>query len=116
MNLGANACQAMGDLETGAILKVILSYLELQTVNITGGVKIEPGKYIIIGVSDTGHGIDPEILERIFDPYFTTREIGGGAGLGLSVVHGIVKSHKGYITVESQPGKGSTFTIYLPCH
>jgi len=115
MNLGANACQAMGDLETDAILKVMLSYLELQTVNITGGVKIEPGKYIIIGVSDTGHGIDPEILERIFDPYFTTREIGGGAGLGLSVVHGIVKSHKGYITVESQPGKGSAFSIYLPC-
>lgn len=116
MNLGTNAYQAMRNLETSAILKVTVSYREIQTVNITGGVKIEPGKYILIEVSDTGHGMGPEVLERIFDPYFTTREIGGGSGLGLSVVHGIVKSHKGYITVDSQPGKGSTFSIYLPCH
>lgn len=116
MNLCTNAYQAMQNLESGAILKVTVSYREVQTVNITGGVKIEPGKYIVTEVSDTGHGIDPDILERIFDPYFTTREIGGGSGLGLSVVHGIVKSYKGYITVESQPGKGSTFSIYLPCY
>ncbi|MDQ1354374.1 MAG: two-component system, cell cycle sensor histidine kinase and response regulator CckA [Acidobacteriota bacterium] len=118
MNLGTNAYQAMQSLETGAsaILKVTLTYLEIQTVTINEGVKIEPGKYIKIQVSDTGHGIDPEIIERIYDPYFTTRGIGEGSGLGLSVVHGIVKRHKGYITVDSQPGKGSTFSIYFPCH
>ncbi len=116
MNLGTNAYQSMHFQETGAILKIEIMYLETQEVNIIRGVMMEPGKYIEIKVSDTGQGMAPEVLERIFDPYFTTREIGQGMGLGLSVVHGIVKSHKGYITVESQIGKGSTFYIYFPCH
>jgi PAS domain S-box-containing protein len=116
INLGTNAYQAMQKLETGALLKITLNYLEIQTAIIARSAKIEPGKYIVIEMSDTGHGIDPEILERIFDPYFTTRGIGEGSGLGLSVVQGIVKGHKGYITVDSHPGKGSTFTIYFPCY
>ncbi len=65
-------------------------------------------------ISDTGPGIEPEIMDRIFDPYFTTKEIGKGSGMGLAVVHGVVKSHNGVITVDSQLGVGSTFTILFP--
>ena len=69
---------------------------------------------MVLKVRDTGHGMSPEILERIFDPFFTTKNQGEGTGLGLSVLHGIVGNHKGYITVESEPGKGSVFHIYFP--
>ena len=75
---------------------------------------LRPGSYVRLTVSDTGHGIAPDIIERIFDPYFTTKEMGQGTGLGLSVVHGIVKSHGGDITVDSQLERGTSFHIYLP--
>jgi PAS domain S-box-containing protein len=75
---------------------------------------ILPGEYIVFSLSDTGTGIPKDILNRIFEPFFTTKERGKGTGLGLSMVYGAVKEHKGYITVASEPGAGTLFTIYLP--
>ena len=75
---------------------------------------MRPGDYVEIKVSDTGVGIAPEIIESIFEPYFTTKGLGEGTGMGLAMVQGIIESYGGKITVDSQLGKGTTFTIYLP--
>jgi CheY-like chemotaxis protein len=75
---------------------------------------LSSGLYAQLTVKDTGHGIDPEIQDRIFDPYFTTREVGKGSGMGLAVVHGIVMNHDGTILVDSDIGKGATFKIFFP--
>jgi PAS domain S-box-containing protein len=112
MNLCTNAAHAMD--EKGGVLIVSLSNLDLDRGITAAQAGIEAGSYVRLQVSDTGHGMSPEILRRIFDPYFTTREPGKGTGLGLSVVHGIVKSYGGRIAVSSEAGKGSTFDIYFP--
>jgi signal transduction histidine kinase len=72
------------------------------------------GSHVRLSISDTGHGIDRGSLDRIFEPFYTTRAVGKGTGLGLSVVHGIAVAHHGDITVDSEPGKGTTFRVYLP--
>jgi len=109
MNLCTNAHHAM--LKKGGILEVTLS--EINSI-IPEYSNLPEGPWIKLSISDTGHGMTPETIERIFDPYFTTKEIDVGTGLGLSVVHGIVKNNGGIIQVESEPGKGSTFHIFFP--
>jgi PAS domain S-box-containing protein len=112
MNLCTNAYDAMR--EKGGVLKVQLNSVEINEEQSVANINITPGKYLKLTVSDTGMGINDEIIKRIFDPFFTTKEAGAGTGLGLSVVHGIVKNHYGEITVESKPRRGTTFNIYFP--
>jgi PAS domain S-box-containing protein len=112
MNLFTNAGHAMK--EKGGKLEVILKDVEIDHDSFIFDPELEPGKYVCITVSDTGSGIPEEHLDRIFDPFFTTKPKGEGTGLGLSVVHGIIKNHGGIIRVESHEGKGSKFDVFLP--
>jgi len=112
MNLCTNAAHAMQ--ERGGELKVSLSNIDLDTQFIQVYPDMQPGAYLKLTVSDTGCGIKSEIIDKIFEPYFTTKLQNMGNGLGLSVVHGIVNSYGGTVTVSSEPGKGSVFTLYLP--
>jgi len=83
-------------------------------VDVKNDPTLHPGAYIKLSVSDTGTGIPPKLIGKIFDPYFTTKEIDKGSGMGLAVVKGLVKKHGGFVTVESELGTGSTFTVYFP--
>jgi len=112
MNLSTNGAHAMK--ERGGTLDINLAGTVLDEEDILFYDGMRPGKYIKLTVSDTGHGMEPYILERIFEPYFTTKEQEEGTGLGLAVVHGIVKSHDGIIKVYSEPGKGTIFHILFP--
>jgi PAS domain S-box-containing protein len=112
MNLCTNAGYAMQ--EHGGNLEVSLVDVDLDAKSAEQYPGLSPGKHIKLLVSDTGSGISPEILERIFDPFFTTKPHGEGTGLGLSVVHGIIKSCGGAISVHSEKGRGTMFEIYLP--
>ncbi len=114
MNLCINAYHAMR--QEGGILEVSVSGMRFDTQSTSRSQypDLTPGPYVRLTVSDTGHGMDQAVMKRIFEPYFTTKEKGGGTGLGLAVVHGIVKSHGGAIRVYSEPGKGTTFHVYLP--
>jgi len=112
MNLCTNASFAMR--ENGGILGVTLTDADLDAQFAKHHPGITPGKFVKLTVSDTGYGMSPAIIERIFDPFFTTKSKGEGTGMGLSVAHGIVKGQGGAITVESTPGQGSVFDVYLP--
>ncbi len=112
MNLSTNAYHAM--METGGILTVSLQEVTISEKGTIPELEIPPGDYVRLEVSDTGFGMDKATQGKIFDPYFTTKEVGKGTGLGLAVVHGIVTSHDGFIKVYSEPGDGTTFHVYLP--
>lgn len=111
MNLCTNAVQAMQ--HAGGTLTVSLTDMEIKEPEAVD-IEINPGNYLRLDVADTGQGMDHEIPERIFEPYFTTKEIGKGTGMGLSLVYSIVEEHGGYIKTRSSPGKGTVFGIYLP--
>jgi len=111
MNLCTNAVQAM---EQGGTLCVILESVEVNESRALSRGSLQPGSYVRLSVSDTGVGIAPAVLERMFDPFFTTKGVGQGTGLGLSLVHGIVRDLGGSIDVTSKTGEGTTFEIWLP--
>ncbi|MEE9146814.1 MAG: PAS domain S-box protein [Candidatus Tectomicrobia bacterium] len=112
LNLCANAEYAMR--VTGGVLELRVEPVEVDNAFATRHPLLHPGPHTCVTIQDTGPGIAPEIVERIFEPYFTTKGVGEGAGMGLAIVYGIITSHDGVITVESTPGEGTTFTIYLP--
>ena len=111
LNLCVNARDAMPG---GGTLTLKVEPMELGAASQSGLAEARPGRYVVLDVSDTGTGIPPEILERIFEPFFSTKGPDKGTGLGLSTVIGIVKGHEGFVRVHSKPGHGSTFSIYLP--
>ena len=114
LNLCMNAEHAMR--ATGGVLEVRLEAVEVDAVFAAVHPGIKPGPHVRLTVCDTGHGMPPEVLERIYEPFFTTKGVGEGTGMGLSVAHGIVASHGGAMTVVSAPGQSTTFAIYLPCN
>ncbi len=114
MNLGINAWHAMKD--RAGRLQVTLEEFTVDTAYAATRPRLHPGDYVRVSVSDTGCGMDQVTMRRIFEPFFTTKAPGEGSGLGLSVVHGIMDSHEGAVTVHSQPGDGTVFRLYFPVH
>ena len=112
MNLCTNAFHAME--QTGGTLTIALKNRELCREELRDHPEVQPGTFVELAISDTGTGIPPEIRDKIFEPYFTTKEVGKGTGMGLSIIHGIVTSSRGVLTCESAPGTGTTFRIALP--
>jgi PAS domain S-box-containing protein len=112
MNLCTNAAHEMKT--KGGILGIKLSSVNLDEKDLAHQTEIKPGSFIKLSISDTGGGIPSEVMERMFDPYFTTKPQGEGTGLGLSIVHGLVKAHSGLITVDNDFGHGATFHVFLP--
>ena len=113
INLVVNARDAM---PAGGDIMMRTSNVQVETPVREGDEVMPPGRYVLIEVSDTGTGIPPEIVDRIFEPFFSTKEVGSGTGLGLSTVYGIVKQTGGFIFVKSSPNDGTTFSIFLPAH
>lgn len=111
INLCTNAAQAMPN---GGSMEARLETVTIETTQRHGSDDLEPGEYVRLAVSDSGMGMDEATMDRIFEPFFTTKEVGQGTGLGLSMVHGIVQAHAGLVEVQSSPGEGCMFEIYLP--
>ena len=111
MNLSVNAKDAMPE---GGKLIIGTKNIFLDESYCSGNLEAHPGEHVLLTVSDTGHGMKKETLEHIFEPFYTTKGVGKGTGLGLAMVYGIVKSHGGHIQCFSQPGKGTTFSVYFP--
>ncbi|MBW2641124.1 MAG: hybrid sensor histidine kinase/response regulator, partial [Deltaproteobacteria bacterium] len=111
INVCRNAAHAMR--KQGGILEIKLEHVVLKE-STARFYKLFPGDFIKLSISDTGHGIDPAIKDRIFDPYFTTRRFGEGSGMGLPVVYSIVRNHKGAISVDSERGKGTIVNMFFP--
>jgi nitrogen-specific signal transduction histidine kinase/ActR/RegA family two-component response regulator len=111
MNLGVNARDAMPD---GGTLTITASNVEIDELYARMNIDARTGRYVLISIQDSGIGMSPKTLDHIFEPFFTTKEIGKGTGLGMSTVYSIVKSHNGFINVQSEIGKGTTVNIYLP--
>lgn len=114
INLCTNASHAME--QTGGILEITLKDCELSPNDLQQQPEVHPGSFVVLSVSDTGTGIDPGIWGKIFDPYFTTKEVGKGTGMGLSIVHGIVTSYGGFITRENNIGTGTIFHVFFPAN
>jgi two-component system cell cycle sensor histidine kinase/response regulator CckA len=112
MNLCTNAYHSMQ--KEGGLLEVELAPATIGTFDSSSFPILNPGKYLKLVVADTGHGMDQDLLDQIFDPYFTTKKSGVGTGMGLSTAHGIVKDHGGSIKVSSRPGIGTTFQVFFP--
>ena len=111
MNMAVNAKDAMPE---GGKLVIETQNMTLDREFCKKYAEVKPGDYVLLSMADTGHGMEKETLEHIFDPFYTTKEVGKGTGLGLAIVYGIVKNHEGYVMCHSRPGSGTSFRIYLP--